>query len=121
MKAFKMSKDTDDKKKIRAAAIQEGYKTASRVPLETAKICNKILDLSLIVAKNGNQNSITDAGVAAIMAKAGIESAILNVKINLGSIKDEKYVKSIMKDIDDLRMNCRGKIKEIEKIMDKLV
>jgi len=49
----------------------------------------------MIVAKKGNQNSITDAAVSALMANAGVHSAILNVEINLGSIKDEGFVKKI--------------------------
>ena len=47
----------------------------------------------MVVAEKGNTNSITDSAVSALMAKAGVESAILNVKINLGSIKDEKICK----------------------------
>ena len=117
MKAFKMPKETEEQKKKRSAAIQEGYKTAAAVPLETANTCEKILDVAMVVAKKGNQNSITDSAVSALMAQAGVEAAILNIKINLGSIKDETFVKKISSEIDKLQKNTVKKTEEIMKIV----
>jgi glutamate formiminotransferase/formiminotetrahydrofolate cyclodeaminase len=118
MKAFKMPKETDEQIEKRKKAIQEGYKTAATVPLETARTCEKILDVALVVAEKGNQNSITDAAVSALMANAGVKSAILNVKINLGSIKDEKFVKNISQELDEIEKNAADKTDEIIKIVD---
>jgi len=117
MMAFKMSKDTEEQKKKRSKAIQEGYKTAASVPLETANTCEKILDVALVIAEKGNLNSITDAAVSALMAQAGVESAILNVKINLGSIKDEAFVKKISSEIGNLQKNTAKKTENIIKIV----
>jgi formiminotetrahydrofolate cyclodeaminase len=118
MKAFKMPKETNEQIEKRKQAIQEGYKTAASVPLETAKTCEQILDVAIVVAEKGNKNSITDAAVSAIMAKAGVESAILNVKINLGSIKDDKFVKKISNEIDELQKNVTNKTNKIMKIVE---
>jgi glutamate formiminotransferase/formiminotetrahydrofolate cyclodeaminase len=117
IKAFKMPKETEKQKEARIKAIQNGYKTAANVPLETAKTCEKILDLAKIIAEKGNQNSITDSAVSAIMARSGVESAILNVKINLGSIKDEKIVKKISSEIDTLLKNADVKTEDILKLV----
>ena len=117
MKAFKLPKETDKDKEIRSKAIQDGYKTAASVPLETAETCEKILDLAKIVAEKGNQSSITDAAISAIMAKAGVEGAILNVKINLGSIKDEKFVKNIGIKLIEIQKNTNKKTEDILKIV----
>jgi glutamate formiminotransferase len=117
MKAFKMPKDTEEQKKIRSEAIQKGYKTAAQVPLKTAQTCMKIFDVAYVVAKKGNPNSITDAGVAALMAKAGIESAIFNVQINLASIKDEGFVKNTSKEIDEMIIVTEKRTKEIINIV----
>jgi glutamate formiminotransferase/formiminotetrahydrofolate cyclodeaminase len=117
MKAFKMSKETDEQKKKRSNAIQEGYKKAANVPLDTARTCESILDLSIVIAKKGNQNSITDAAVSGLMAQAGVESAILNVRINLSSIKDEKYVEKISGEIENLHKSTVKKTDEIMKIV----
>ena len=118
IKAFKMPKDTIEQKEKRINAIQDGYKTATRIPLETAKTCEKILDIAMIISTKGNQNSITDAGVSALMAQTGIQSAILNVRINLSSIKDEKYVKSIISEIENLQNNSIKKTNKIMKIIE---
>lgn len=117
IKAFKMPKETEQQKTKRSAAIQNGYKTAAMVPLETAMTCAEVLDVALVVAQKGNVNSITDAAVSAIMAKAGVEGAILNIRINLGSIKDEKFVKEMSTDLENLLKCTSKKTEEILKIV----
>ncbi len=121
MKAFRMPKETEEQKNRRSKAIQEGYKTAASVPLETAKTCEKILDVALVVAEKGNQNSITDAAVSALMAKSGVQSAILNVKINLGSIKDEKFVSEISAELEEIEKKTVSKTDKILKIVEKSI
>jgi len=121
IKAFKMPKETEEQKKKRSQAIQDGYKVAATVPLETAKTCEKILDLALVVAEKGNQNSITDAAVSALMAKAGIQSAILNVKINLGSTKDERFIEKIYFELEEIERNAIDKTDEIMKIVENII
>jgi len=121
MKAFKMPKETDKQIEARSKAIQQGYKTAAGVPLETAKTCQEILDLAKVVAEKANQNSITDAAISAIMAKAGVDAAILNVKINLNSIKDEKFVKNINTQLNELQKNTINKNEEILNIVNSKI
>jgi len=55
--------------------------------------------------------------VAAIMAKAGLESAILNVKINLKSINDENFIESLLYEIDILKNNIEEVMKDVEEIV----
>ncbi len=121
IKAFKMPKETEEQKKKRSQAIQNGYKVAATVPLETAKTCEKILDVASVVAEKGNQRSITDAAVSALMAKAGVQSAILNVKINLGSIKDEQFVEKIYFELEEIERNAIDKTDEIMKIVENSI
>ena len=102
MEAFKLPKETEEEKKARSEAIQEGYKIALEVPLECAEECYKVLELQNVFAHNGNINAITDIGVGALLAATGLEGAILNVKINLQAIKDEKYRKEIEEKVDTL-------------------
>jgi len=119
MKAFKMPKETEEQKKKRSEAIQKGYKKAAEVPLKTAKICNQTLDVALIVAKHGNKNSITDAGVAALMGKAGVLAASLNVNINLGSIKDTSFVEKTKKNLANIKADASNKEEKIQLIVEK--
>lgn len=93
MEAFKMPKETDEEKAARSVAIQDGYKIALEVPLRCAEKCLKILELQEVFANYGNVNAITDVGVGTLLAYSGLEGALFNVTINLGSIKDEEFKK----------------------------
>jgi formiminotetrahydrofolate cyclodeaminase len=88
MAAFKLPKDSAERK----AALEAAFKQAAGVPLRTARLCYRCMALSEAVLEKGNKNSVTDAAVAGLVAYAGLQGAILNVRINLGSIKDEEYV-----------------------------
>ncbi|MBN1390124.1 MAG: glutamate formimidoyltransferase [Candidatus Thermoplasmatota archaeon] len=92
MQAFKLPKDSEEEKAARSRAIQEGYKKAIATPLETAKVCLKVLEASVEIAEKGNKNSISDVGVGADMAGAGLDGAVMNIRTNLASIKDEGHV-----------------------------
>jgi glutamate formiminotransferase/formiminotetrahydrofolate cyclodeaminase len=91
MAAIRMPKGTPEETAARNAALEAGYRQATRVPLETARACREAMALALVVAERGNVNSAPDAGVAALMARAGVEGAVLNVLSNLGSVKDEAF------------------------------
>lgn len=91
MAAFKLPKESDDEKKARTAAIQEGYKEAVQSPLSIARECVSVLHLAQSATGKSNTNAISDLGVAAMQAYAGLEGAVMNVKINLPSIKDEAF------------------------------
>ena len=84
MAAFKLPKSTDAEKAARDAAIEDATQTASNVPLTVMKAALKVLKLTLVVADKGNENSITDAGVAGLMGKAAVDGAAYNVLVNLG-------------------------------------
>ncbi|MCU0608130.1 MAG: cyclodeaminase/cyclohydrolase family protein [Candidatus Edwardsbacteria bacterium] len=91
MEAMRLPKATAEQKAARESAMQAGYKQAAVVPLRTARTCLEALRLALAAAEKGNANSASDAGVAALMARAGVEGAGLNVLINLGDITDEAF------------------------------
>ena len=119
MSAFKLPKESDDDKKVRSAKIMEGYLGALEVPLSVAEEAYKIYEYVMVSAKLGNKNAISDAGVSVLMLQASIESAILNVKINLSSIKDELYKENIKKRCNELVKNGRIKRDEILSIVDE--
>jgi glutamate formiminotransferase/formiminotetrahydrofolate cyclodeaminase len=102
MAAMKLPKGTEEEKAAREAAIQEGNKQAAKVPLETARACLQALNLAG-QAVSGNRNSASDAGVAALMASAGLHGAALNVLINLGAIHDAGFVEAMKKEVASLR------------------
>lgn len=92
MAAFKMPKETDQDKAARTEAIQRGYREAVQSPLGIASECLDVLRISERLLGRTNTNALSDLGVAAQQAYAGLEGAVMNVKINLPSIKDAKFV-----------------------------
>lgn len=118
MKGFKLPKETDEDKKARKEYLQKSFKEAAKVPLEIAAVSAELFDGIEILVKKGNQNAVTDGLVAAMMARTAILSALLNVKINLGSIKDEEFVEAMNNKIEileKLAMNREEKILELVK------
>ena len=100
--AYKMPRKTPEAKAARSAAIQEALKAAAQVPLDVAGACVEVLDLCTQTAEQGNLNAVSDAGVAALMAEAGLRSAALNVIINVNAIKDEAFSAQLRGRLDAL-------------------
>ena len=111
MKAVKMPKETEEQNKLRAKAIQEATIFSIEVPYKTASLSLEALRLLDFLIKNGNQNAITDIGVGTLMLSAGMEGAILNVKVNLGQIKDKQIY-------DKYRDGCKEILSEGNEIKD---
>lgn len=121
MSSFKLPKGTEEEKLERSLKIQEAYKGATEVPLEMAVKSFKVYDYIMTACKYGNKNAISDAGVAALMIQSAIESAVLNVKINLSSIKDEDYKQNIKKQCEELVTNGKKKKEEILSIVESQI
>ena len=102
MAAYGMPKDTDDQKAGRSQAIQQALKAATDVPLDCARACVEAIDLSRVVAEKGNLNVISDAGVAVVAAYAALQSAALNVYINVGGIKDKEFADQRVAELEGL-------------------
>ena len=102
MASYGMPKETDDEKAARSAEIQAALKEATDVPLECAKLCREVVNLSQPIADKGNNNVISDAGVAVLAGYAGLRSAALNVYINIGGIKDKEFADDRRQQLDSL-------------------
>ena len=94
--AYKLPKDTEEDKVKRQEAIKKGYISALEVPLELAEKCYVLYSAIDAAAEYGNKNVISDAGVAAIMLQSAIESAVLNVKVNLSNIKEKDFEERVL-------------------------
>jgi len=113
MDAFKLPKETEKEKEIRKEMIQKSFKTAALVPLEVARGALKIMDIIETVVVKGNKNAVTDGAVAAMMARTATLSALYNVKINLGSIKDTDFVEKVSKEVSEIEEKVARTEKEI--------
>lgn len=102
MAAFKLPKGSEKESDQRSKSIQLAYQKAADVPLDIAKCCVRVLRLAERIKDKGNKNAVSDIGVAAEISSAGLESALMNVKINLGSIKDPAYKAECSREIQKL-------------------
>jgi methenyltetrahydrofolate cyclohydrolase len=102
MTAYRLPKTTDAEKAARREAIQSALKQATQTPLDTARACAGVIELSQAAAKLGNPHAVSDAGAAALCAQAGLKAAALNVLINLASIKDEAFAAAHRAELNQL-------------------
>ena len=101
--AMRLPKATDAEKKSRADAIASAYEKATAVPLATARMCLEAIELAAEAAAIGNRNAASDAGVGALLARAGTEAAVLNVRINLPSVREGVFKAACVAEIADLQ------------------
>ncbi len=118
MAAFGMPKKTDEDKAARSAAIQEATLYATQVPLRTMKESFQVFELCRAMAEQGNPNSVSDAGVGALAARAAVLGAGMNVKINAGSLKDRAVADALIADANDLIARANAEEAEITRIVE---
>jgi glutamate formiminotransferase/formiminotetrahydrofolate cyclodeaminase len=120
IEAIRMPQGTAEQDDLRRQAIETGYRRAILVPLSTAEMCVKVMALALKAAMRGLPAGITDAGTACWMARAGLEAAVLNVRINLLEIADEEWkseiqeqVSVLLKEASEVQKDCQERLEEI--------
>jgi glutamate formiminotransferase/formiminotetrahydrofolate cyclodeaminase len=83
MDAYTLPKDTPEQQAYRLAAVEAALLTAAQEPLLTARLSLQTMQLALQAVKVGNLNAISDAGTAAILARAALSGAGLSIRANL--------------------------------------
>lgn len=111
--AFKLPKEPDEMKELRSRKIQEAFKQAALVPLEVARDAVKVMDLAGKAIISGNKNTVTDGAVAAMNARTAVLAALYNVKINLTSIKDDEFVKTLTREVNELERQAQDRERDI--------
>lgn len=121
MNCYKMPKATDAEKALRQAKIQEAAKMAAEIPLKIGEKSLAVLLLAAEAAELGNPAVITDAAVAALMARAAVRSAVYNVKINLNLINDRDYCSVVAGRITALEQEALAAEKNVLQHTDKVL
>lgn len=96
MEAFGMPKGNDAEKAARKQAIQDATKYAIEVPYKTIQRSFDVFELCAAMIEKGNPNSVTDAGVGVLCARAAVMGAYLNVKINASSLEDKAFAEEMV-------------------------
>ena len=100
--AFKLPQESDEENAVGKEAIQRETTYAAEVPMEVARTASALLPMIDAAARRGNSNAVTDATVAMMCARTAVIGALLNVRINLTSITDEAFVKTMTEEADRL-------------------
>ncbi|NNL79695.1 MAG: glutamate formimidoyltransferase [Flavobacteriaceae bacterium] len=100
--AFRMPKDTNEEKEVRAIAIESATIYATEVPLKVMETAFYSMEVMHAMAQQGLQNSISDAGVGALCSRTAVYGAYLNVRINAKEIKDRSVAEDLLKRADEV-------------------
>jgi glutamate formiminotransferase/formiminotetrahydrofolate cyclodeaminase len=98
MAAFGLPKGTDAEKAARTAAIQAATRKAIEVPFRVMQLSCEALPLAVAMAEKGNPNSASDAGVGALCARAAVQGAYLNVRINVKGFADKAFAEKVVRE-----------------------
>ena len=117
MDASRLPKATEEQAKEKEAAVEKASKEATLVPLSVLEKSISLLELAKIVALKGNRNSLSDAGVAGLIAEAAAQGAYYNVKINLPGIQDDAFKEEISKKADSLEEKASELGEELRRLI----
>ncbi len=118
--AYKLPKESDSEKTTRQEAIQSALINAAEPPIETSHLAMKLVDFAVELAEKANPNVISDVAVGASLAKAALESAIVNIEINMHSISDDTVKKKLIAAIEDATDSIQDADGVIETVRDKM-
>jgi glutamate formiminotransferase/formiminotetrahydrofolate cyclodeaminase len=118
MDAFALPKESAEEKAARSRAIEEATKYAAEVPLKVMETASKSYELLSEMADKGNPASISDVGVGALATRACIEGAVLNVRINLGQLKDEKFKTALANKVQEISESSDTQSKKVSEIVE---
>ena len=117
MQAMALPKGTEEDKQIRRSAIQQATRQAIEVPYRVMECSLQSMELIKAMAKEGNPNSVSDAGVGALCARSAVLGAGLNVKINASGYDDSNYVSDILAKVASMEQQAKESEKEILQIV----
>lgn len=118
MDAFSLPKGTEEEKKARAAAIGKATRVAIEIPLQVMETAMSGFEVIRAMAETGNPNSVSDAGVGALCARAAVWGAYLNVKINAAGYDDAEFVKAALAKGETMAVQASETENEILKIVE---
>ncbi len=121
IQAMRLPQGSPDQEEVRLKAIEAGYRHATEVPMNTARLCLEVLQLAMEATRRGMPASITDAGTACWMARAGVESALYNVRVNLGELQDSEWKSALIKETATISAQADQFLRESRDQVDKIL
>ena len=118
MDAFVLPKDSAEEKEARAAAIQLATKGAAEIPLKVMETASKSYQLLSEMAEKGSPASISDVGVGLLAVRACVEGAAMNVRINLGGLKNEKLKSALLEKLEKISAESESQFGRIIQVVE---
>lgn len=100
--SYGMPKDTPEEIAAKEHAMQAALVGACEVPLEIMRHCALVIEQTEFLAFKGSRLALSDAGVAAVFAKAALQGASLNIFINAASMLDKERARSYQEEAEKL-------------------
>jgi len=97
-KAYGIPKDDPDRERI----MEEALNTACGVPMEIMRACAEAIGIIGEFAEKGSRLAVSDAGCGAVLCKAAMQAASLNIYINTKSMKDRGTAQALEEEADRL-------------------
>ncbi|MDR0969346.1 MAG: glutamate formimidoyltransferase [Lentimicrobiaceae bacterium] len=121
MDAFSLPKKTDEEKITRKAAIEAASKYAIEIPFRVMQVAYETMNVVEAMAKEGNPNSISDAGVGALCVRSAVMGAYLNVKINAAGIEDRAFASKMIAEGEKIQNQTIEREKTILQIVEEVI
>ena len=115
--AYKLPRTTDADAASRKAAIQQISRLAADVPLRTARAAAALIPLCTALVNRVGRLIVSDIGVAAVLARSTVQSALLNVEINLSGLEDPMYVREVRAQLEDMMVGLNEEVEGIVHIV----
>jgi glutamate formiminotransferase/formiminotetrahydrofolate cyclodeaminase len=117
MTAAKLPKDTPDQITARAETMEKATLEAARVPARTVELALEVIRLAVQAAELGNLNAISDAASAAHLAEAALQSAGLNILVNVKNLKDPTQAVQYTDTLQSGRQEAQSLLVKIDEIL----
>tara|TARA_B100000787_G_scaffold170258_1_gene165315 strand:- start:8478 stop:10172 length:1695 start_codon:yes stop_codon:yes gene_type:complete len=118
IEGFRMPKTNEAEVILRKEAIENATKYATEIPFKVMETSYQSMEVMIAMAKDGLQNSLSDAGVGVLCARTAVIGAYFNVRINAKDIKDRIFAEKILSDAKSIYQNTLAKEQEIISYID---
>ena len=113
--AYRLPKDDPE----RPAKLESATLNACTVPLEIIRCCAEITGLLGEMLEKGSTMLISDVGCGAVLCRASMESAAMNIYINTSTLHDREQAGNIERETDELLTKYTPELSEIaQKVID---
>jgi formiminotetrahydrofolate cyclodeaminase len=117
MTAMKLPKATAEEQVARSTALEQATMEAIAVPLRTAAMATRAIELAIEAASSGNLNAISDAASGAALGRASLTGAGLNVRINCAGLQDEDRAADFIRQVAALEIRADRLENELKQIL----